>query len=254
LQWHWLLPVAVAASAAAWLAGVTSGLADGTTRVALMVAGAVFTALAAGVPMWQQARAARARADAMATAQSARAAMRITMEDALDPFAALLLQLAAAKGVERARLRGEAIRLVLTTLAQLSTPRGPDGLSEPRRLRVCYFALLPGPPRQLMPQSYAGRAGEPTVTLDETSRAGQFLLRIADEGWRLVDDTEAQRVNVWWDAERTYRTFLAGPVPGPDGTAVGLLTIDALVAGELRDVDLPLVRLFAYLLALALQL
>jgi hypothetical protein len=251
LQWRWLLPLAVLASTGAWLAGVIAGSIDGTARLSLIVAGAVCALLAAGVPLWQQARAARARADAVEAARSARAAMRIAMEDALDPFAALLRQLAMAKGQERARLRGEALQLALTSIAQLTAFGGPDGEDRPRRIRVCYFALEPGSPRRLTPQSYAGRAGAPTVTFDETTRAGKFLLRVADSGWVVVDDTGEQPV--WWDEDRAHRTFAAGPVPG-DGAPTGVITIDALEPGELADLDLPLVRLIAHLLSLALRM
>lgn len=251
-QWRWLLPLAVGASTAAWVAGVTSGLTHGPTRILLMVAGAVFTATAAGVPLWQQGRAARARADAVAAAQSARAAMRIAIEDALDPFSGLLLQLATARAADKARLRGEAIQLALTTVAQLSGLGAPGGPS--RRLRVCYFALDPGPPRRLVPQSYAGRSGAPTTTFDDSSRAGQFLLRVADDGWLVVDDVDRRPTRVWWDEQHAYRTFAAGPVPGPDGGAVGLLTVDGLVPGDLDALDLPLVHLLARLLSLALRL
>jgi len=253
-QWRWLVPVAVTSSVVAWLAGVSSGLAGGGARIFLMVVGAVFTAAAAGVPLWQQGRTARSRADAVASAESARASMRIAMEDALDPFVALLLQSASARGAERARLRGEAVQLALTTLAQLSVVRGPEDLDGPRRVRVCLFALDPGPPRRLVPQSFAGRSGAPTMTFDDTTRAGQMLLRNVDDGWVLVEDTALQRATPWWDEERAYRTYVAGPVPGPDGVPVGLLTLDALVPGELTGFDLPLVRLVAHLLSLAHQI
>jgi hypothetical protein len=251
LQWRWLLPLAAAASTGAWLAGVISGNLEGRSQIGMVVLGACCAVLAAGVPLWQQARAARGRADAVEAARSARASMRIAMEDALDPFAALLRQLATAKGRERARLRGEAIQLTLTSIAQLTAFGGPDDVDRPRRLRVCFFALEPGPPRRLVPQSYAGRAGTPTVTFDETTPAGRFLLRAADTGWIIVDDTGVQPI--WWDEDRAHRTFAAGPVPG-DAGPVGVVTVDALEPGELTDLDLPLVRLVAHLLSLALRM
>jgi hypothetical protein len=251
LQWRWLLPLAVLASTGAWLAGVISGGLDGWSQISLIALGACCALLAAGVPLWQQAGAARGRADAVAAARSARAAMRIAMEDALDPFAALLRQLAMAKGRERVRLRGEAIQLTMTSIAQLTAFGGPDDVDRPRRLRVCLFALEPGPPRRLVPQSYAGRAGAPTVTFDETTRAGQFLLRVADSGWIIVDDTGERPI--WWDEDRAHRTFAAGPVPG-DGSPLGVITVDALEPGELADLDLPLVRLMVHLLSLAIRM
>jgi hypothetical protein len=254
LQWRWLLPVTVSASVTAWLVSVSSGEVHGAARVPLLAAGAVFTATAAGVPLWQQRRAAQDRADAIASAQSARAQMRIAMEDALEPLTALLLQLALTRGTERTRLRGEAIQLALTSIAQLSVFAGPEELSGPRRVRVCLFILNPGPPRQLVPSSFAGRSGAPTVSFDATTRAGQAMLRILDRGWVLVEDTDTPAVVPWWDEERKYKTYAAGPVPGTDATPVGLLTVDSLVPGELTGLDLPLLRLITHLLSLALQM
>jgi ABC-type amino acid transport substrate-binding protein len=253
LQWRWLLPVTVSASVTAWLVSISSGEVHGPVRLPLLAAGAVFTATAAGVPLWQQRRAAQAQADAIASARTARAQMRIAMEDALEPFTALLLQLAITRGSERTRLRGEAIQLALTSIAQLSVFAGPEEPSRPRRVRVCLFLLNPGPPRQLVPSSFAGRSGAPTVTFDETTRAGQAMLRILDDGWVLVEDTD-MRVVPWWDEEHTYKTYAAGPVPGTEETPAGVLTVDSLVPGELTGLDLPLLRLIAHLLSLALQM
>jgi hypothetical protein len=253
LRWRWVLPATVTASVSAWLISVSSGETSGSVRVLMVAAGAAFTATAVGIPLWQQGRAARAEADAVASARTARAEMRIAMEDTLEPFTALLLQLATSQGDERARLRGEAIQLALTSIAHLSAVANPDD-SGSRRVRACLFMLDPGPPRRLIPSSFAGRSGAPTVSFDASTRAGQAALRIADDGWVLVDDTEGQGVVPWWDTERGYRTYAAGPVPGPDGAPIGLVTVDALAPGELAGVDLPLLRLIAHLLSLSLQM
>lgn len=252
LRQRWLLPTVVVASTVAWLAGATSGLADGRLWVALVASGAAFTAIAAGVPLQQQARTARARTDAVVAATRARAAMRVAIEDALDPFSALLVQLAGAPPSQQARLRGEAVQLALTAVGQI-TGLGRPGAAT-RRLRVCFFVLEPGPPARLVPQSYAGRSGTPTVTFDDSTRAGQYLLKVAATDWVVVHDTETMRPAVWWDDERRYRTFAAGPVPGADDVPLGLLTVDGLSAGDLDALDLPLMRLTGRLLALALRL
>jgi hypothetical protein len=246
--------VVVAASTAAWLTGVMSGRTADGLRIALMICGALFTAIASGVPLWQQARTSRARADAIAAAQAARAAMRVALQDALDPFAALLLQLATARPRQKPLLRGEAIGLAVTTIAQACESGGAADPGAPRRLRVCYFALEPGPPRTLVPRAHAGRAGAPTVSFDRSTRAGQFLLRIADDAWLTIDDTGQLHVPVWWDDEHQYRTFAAGPVPGPGSEPAGLIIVDALSPGELAALDLPMVRLLTHLLSLALQM
>lgn len=251
--WRWLLPVVVAA-AAAYLTAVASGRTGGTLRIALMACGAVFTATASGLPLWQQARMSRAHADAVAAAQEARAAMRVALEDALDPFAALLLQLATARAQHKSLLQGEAIVLAITTLAQLSEPGDTAAPGSPRRLRVSFFALEPGPPCTLVPRAYAGRSGPLTVSFDQSTDAGRFLLRIAAKGWTVIDDVQQLRSPVWLDDDHHYCAFAAGPVPGPREEPLGLIVVDALEPADLAALDLPLVRLLTHLLSLALQM
>jgi len=244
-QWRWLVPVTVAAATFAWVVGLLAGRAHGADRIMLIASGAVLTAIAAGVPLWQQRRAAEARVDAVAAARAARAAMRIALEDALDPFVHLVGRLAEAKGADKARLHGEAIQLAVTTIAALA---GAE------RIRVCFFMLEENPPRRLRAERFAGRAGRPTVTFTEGTTAGDAALRlISRSGWTYLPDTTTDPPRFWWDAERTYRTFLAGPVATPD-RVVGLLTLDALGPGELGQVDLTLVRLLADLLATAITI
>lgn len=251
--WVWLLPAVVLAATAAWLAGVASGRVGGEWRGVLTACGAVFTAAATGVPLWQQGRASQARADAVAAAQQARVAMRVALQDALDPFAALLAQIATAKPRQKPMLRGEAIELALTTIVHISQPAVGGAEGEPHRLRACYFTLDRGPPRRLTAQTYAGRAGSPTVVLDETTQAGQYLLAIADSGWTVINDLYGMATPVWWDQDHQYQAFAAGPVPRPGGQPAGLLVVDALEPAGLAGVDLPLVKLIARLLGLALR-
>jgi GAF domain len=244
-QWRWLVPVTVTAAAFAWVVGVVAGRAQGAERFALIVSGAALTAAAAGVPLWQQHRASAARADAVAAARAARAAMRIALEDALDPFVHLVSRLAEARGSDKARLRGAAIQLAVATVAALA------GVE---RVRVCFFVLDEGPPRRLQAERFAGRAGAPDVVFVEGTSAGDAALRMLRRGtWNYVADLAEEPRRFWWDADRRYRTFLAGPVATPE-KVIGLLTLDALRPGELAHVDLTLVRLLTDLLALAISL
>jgi hypothetical protein len=243
-QWRWLVQVTVAAAAFAWVVGLLAGRADGLQRIVLIVLGAILTALTAGIPLWQQHLAIGARTDAVAAAQAARAAMRVALEDALDPFVHLVGRLAEARGSDKLRLRGEAIQLGVTTVAALA---GAD------RIRVCFFILVEGPPRRLRPERFAGRAGAPTVGFVEGTSAGDAALRvIRRRSWTYLADTGTETPRFWWDTERSYRTFLAGPVATPD-RVIGMLTLDATGSGELATVDLTLVRLLADLLATAMS-
>jgi hypothetical protein len=180
--------------------------------------------------------------------------MRVALQDALDPFAALLRQLATAKADQKDLLRGEAIGLAVTTIAQVGHTGGIVGPGQPGRLRVCYFALEPGSPRRLVARAYAGRSGAPMVSFDEATRVGRFLLRIADDGWLTIDDTGMLSAPLWWDDDHRYRAFAAGPVPGRGGRPAGLIIMDALGPGDLAALDLTLVRLLAHLLSVALQI
>ena len=218
-QWRWLIQVTVAAATFAWVIGLLAGRAQGAERMLLIVSGAVLTAVAAGMPLWQQHLATQARADAVATARSARAAMRVALEDALDPFVHLVGRLADARGADKARLRGAAIQLAVTTVAALAGAK---------RVRVCFFLLEQGPPRRLHAERFAGRAGAPTTAFVEDTGVGAAALRLLSRGgWTYHADTATEPPRFWWDTEHSYRTFLAGPVATPD-TVLGLLTLDAL--------------------------
>lgn len=236
------MPTTVVAATGAWLMAVTSGRAEGMVRSALMVGGAVLTAVATGTPLWQRHRASEARADAVLAAQAARVSMRVALEDALDPFVHLIGRLAAAKGEEKAKRRGEAIQLAVATSAVLS---------DSRRVRVCFYSLNPRT-HTLTLEGFAGRAGAPTRAFKVGEEAGDAAIVLTGgSSWIFIEDTETEPPPYWWDADPLYRTLLAGPVATPT-TTVGLLTLDALQPGELAEVDLVLVRLIADLLATAL--
>lgn len=244
-QWRYLVPATAAAATTAWVLGALSGRAQDGTRIGLIVAGAVLTALAVALPLRERRHAVDARADAVAAAQAARVAMRVALQDALDPFVHLVGRLARARAADKPRLRGEAIQLAVTTLAALAGPQ---------RVRACYFAFDPGPPAALRPERFAGRVGAPTVILVEGTAAGDAALRIVTHGtWTYVEDTERTHPRFRWDVAPEYRSFLAGPVATADAT-FGLITLDTLRPGELAGLDLALVQLLSALLATALCL
>jgi hypothetical protein len=106
-NWRWLLSAAVSAATAARLAGVHLGTGLGRAAGAAHGGRGGVHRDRHRVPLWQQAHASQARADAVAAARAARAAMRVAMQDALDPFVALLLQLATARPRQKPLLWGK---------------------------------------------------------------------------------------------------------------------------------------------------
>lgn len=244
-EWRWLVPITIAASTAAWLAGVLSGHLGGRVQVLLIITGAALTAVAVGLPLQQQRRSRETGIDAIVAAHEAQALMRLVLEDALDPFVHLITMLAEAHGQDKARLRGEAIQLAVATATQLARAD---------RVRACYFVLDAGPPRQLVLERFAGRAGAPTNVFIDGTRAGTAALRLIESRrFMFIPDTEHERPSFWWDDTPHYRTFVAGPVATPQ-SVLGMLTLDALTPGELAEVDVPLIRLIADLLAVALRI
>jgi len=241
--WRRLFVVAVAAATAAWVAGALAGQTHGVARVAWVVGGAVLTAVAVGVPLWSQRRAAIAGDDAVQAAWSARAAMKVALEDALDPLAHLVAALTDAPSADKPRMRGEAISLAVATAVQLA---------DTDRVRASFFSFSPGPPPCLRPERFSGRAGAPATVLTEGTRAGNAALRALNTNTPVYVSDTTERPG-WWGAADEYGTFLAVPVSTAT-MPLGLLTLDALRPGALARVDLALIRLLASLLAAALRL
>jgi len=239
---RWIMVVAIGGASAAWVAGAIAGQSHGTGRLIWIAVGAALTALAVGVPLWAQRRTALDRADALRAAYAARAAMKVALEDALDPLAHLVAALADTPAADKPRMRGEAISLAVSTAAQLA---------DVDRVRACYFSYDTGPPEQLRPERFAGRAGAPATALIEGTRAGNAALRaLSTNSAVYVADTAVR--SGWWGGPDEFRTFIAVPVR--TGTVeLGMLTLDGLQPAGLAGVDLSLMRLLASLLAAALR-
>lgn len=242
-SWLWVL----AALVFVVVSTVTAALARsavGTTLVVLGVVQVVATALAFLIPQARQVIASRSGATAEEREIEARVETRVAVNDALDPILRLLGNLALESDeVARNQLRAQTIPLVLKTAAELI---GPD------RSRACWFKLAPGPPLRLDPIDFAGRAGSPTTTFLTGTPDGDAAIAmvLADED-RLCADIVADPPP-GWDAskDRDYRTFVSVSVIAGD-TAYGMLTLDALEAGDLSREDLGLLRLMAGVLAVA---
>jgi hypothetical protein len=244
-RWRLLVPMTVLAATGAWVSGALSGRAQEPTRIILIAVGAILTASAAALPLWQYRRANAERADAIEAAAEARIAMRVTLEDALDPIVHLVSRIGEAKRGDKARRRGEAIQLAVNTIAALMNAD---------RVRVCFYRREPGPPAELSVDAFSGRAGAPNVKLLAGTAQGNAALRTVEAGqWLFVEDISREPAPFRLDDQPEYQAVLIGPV-FRSGKPVGLLTLDALQHGELATADLPLLHLIAELLGIALSL
>ena len=219
--------------------------ASGTTLVVLIVVQAVATGLAFVIPQARQVIASRSGVTAEEREIEARVETRVAMNDALDPILRLLGNIALEPDeVVRNQMRAQTIPLVLKTAAEFI---GPD------RSRACWFRLEPGPPKQLVPEDFAGRAGSPSTTFVEGTPAGDAAIGLALQDEDLLCADILADPPPGWDStkDRDYRSFISVSVIAGD-TAYGMLTLDALQPGDLDADDMGLLRLMAGVLAVAL--
>ena len=70
---------------------------------------------------------------------------------------------------------------------------------------------------------------------------------------KFVPDTDREADPAWKGSGRGYRTYISVPILIKD-EALGMLTVDAPVPGDLDETDVPLVEVLAGILAVGFQL
>jgi hypothetical protein len=199
---------------------------------------------AAGVPAYEQIRKERLRAQAQQAAVDAAVAMRVTLNDALDPIVRQLGRVATAARHEREALREATIPMVLDSAAHLVGSG---------RVRACLFRFSTGTPRMLVPAQYSGRVDDPLEPITEGTVEGDLVFGMIRHNHHLFcPDLDADPPPGWRiSAPQTYKSFAAVPVAaGPN--AFGMLMVDALAKDGIERADVPLIRLLGGLLADAL--
>jgi GAF domain-containing protein len=200
---------------------------------------------AAGVPAYEQIRKERLRARAQQAAVDAAVAMRVTMNDALDPIVRQIGRVATAAGRhEREALQEATVAMVVDSAAHLVGSG---------RVRACLFRFAPGTPRMLVPAQYSGRVDDPLGPITEGTPTGDLVFGVIRHNQHLFcPDLDADPPPGWHIAEpQTYKSFAAVPVAAGQN-AFGMLMVDALTKDGIRRSDVPLTRLLAGLLADAL--
>lgn len=226
------------------LAGAGAG-ANGPLKPWWITLGIVMSVVGAAVPGYEQLRKERMRKDAEQAAIEAAVAMRVTLNDALDPIVRQLGRIATAPGRhERGNLRSATVPMILDSAAHLI---------DAERVRACWFELVEGKPRRLEPAQYAGRADEPLTVFEEGTVEGDSAFAMIRHNQSVVaTDVDAEPPPGWrGSARHGYRSFVAVPVVAGH-RAFGMLTVDAIDADGVTGAEVPFVRLLAGLLADAL--
>src|SRR5690349_2599737 len=157
--------ISLAAVALATWFGMQAGSA--TVDRGWWTLGAVLASVtAAGVPAYEQIRKERLRARAHRAAVDAAVAMRVTMNDALDPIVRQLGRVATAGRHERQALAAAVIPMVLDSAAHLAGTG---------RVRACLFRFASGTPRRLVPDQYSGRVDDPLEPITEGTVEGDLV-------------------------------------------------------------------------------
>ena len=235
--------ISLAAVALATWFGMQAGAA--TVNRAWWTLGAVLASVtAAGVPAYEQIRKEQMRARAQRAALDAAVAMRVTMNDALDPIVRQLGRVVTAGRHERAALAEAAIPMVLDSAAHLAGTG---------RVRACLFRFAPGTPATLVPAQYSGRVDDPLEPVTEGTTAGDLVFGMIRHNQHLFCPDVAISAPAGWriTAPQTYKSFAAVPVAAGHN-AFGMLMVDSLDSGGVRRADVPLIRLLGGLLAVAL--
>jgi GAF domain-containing protein len=199
---------------------------------------------AAGVPAYEQIRKERLRARAERAAIDAAVAMRVTMNDALDPIVRQLGRIATASRHDREALQEAIIPMILDSASHLI---------DAERVRANWFRFVGERPPVLVPEQYAGRADEPATTFTEGTAEGDAAFAMIRHNEHLTCvDVDTQPPPGWHGpAHHGYKSFIAVPVVAGH-TAFGMLTVDTVEVAGVTEAEVPLVRLLAGLLASAL--
>ncbi len=236
--------ISLAGVALATLCGVQAGRAA-ADRLWWMLGAVAASVTAAGVPAYEQIRKEQMRARAQQAAVDAAVAMRVTMNDALDPIVRQLGRVAAATdGREREALAAAAIPMALDSAAHLAGSG---------RVRACLFRVTPGTPGMLVPDQYSGRVDDALEPIAEGTAQGDLVFSMVRHNQHLFcPDSDAGLPPGWQvTAPQTYQSFAAVPVAAGQN-AFGMLMVDALEKGGIRRADVPLIRLLGGLIAVAL--
>jgi GAF domain-containing protein len=235
--------ISLAAVALATLFGMQAGAAV-ADRWWWALGAVAASVTAAGVPAYEQIRKEQLRARAQQAAVDAAVAMRVTMNDALDPIVRQLGRVVTAGRHDREALQEATIPMVVDSAAHLVGTG---------RVRACLFRFAPGTPRVLVPTQYSGRVDDPLEPIAEGTGPGDLVFGMIRHNQHLFcADLDADLPPGWQvTAPQTYKSFAAVPVAAGQN-AFGMLMVDALEQGGIRREDVPLVRLLAGLLAGAL--
>jgi GAF domain-containing protein len=236
--------ISLAAVALATFCGMEAGRAV-AGRAWWTVGVVAASVAAAGVPAYEQIRKEQLRARAQQAAVDAAVAMRVTMNDALDPIVHQLGRIVVATDArERQALAAAAVPMALDSAVHLAGSG---------RVRACFYRVVPGLPGMLVPDQYSGRVDDQLEPIVEGTSQGDLVFGMIRQNHHLFcPDVSASPFPAWQvEPPQTYQSYAAVPVAAGQN-AVGMLMVDTLEKNGITRDDVPLIRLLGGLIAIAL--
>ncbi len=235
---EWLLTgAAVPAAVGAYLLAAAAGQAHGNQRVALLVLGAIATAVTLVLTAVQRDRANRRRRSAEQVAVEAAEELTLTLNGALAPITNYLGEMAdALTAADRQTIAGQLRQAVVDAAVRLTATGS----------RSAFYAL-DATGDALARMVYGGRSTLPRPTFRAGSADGDTVLDLVRRGeFVYIDDVEADPM-VAPSVPGDYATVSAAAVTA-GARRLGMLTVDAPRRGDLSPTDVELVRVLANLL------
>ena len=171
----------------------------------------------------------------------------VRLNDALDPLVEKFGELVMTPPEARAAASQSLIVQALNSLANVIGPG---------RTRVNYFeAEAAAEPHRLVCKESAGRHTRPKTVFSQDRPDGEWVIGLLSRDEPHFCESVSKTPPPGWDANRrrSYETFIS--VPASVGAeAIGMLTVDAPAAGDLKEQDVPLIRVIGTIVAASVRI
>lgn len=206
-----------------------------------------FAIVAGGIPLVDAAIRQQRRKSAADQVRSAREEQVVAINDALDPLVEKLGELVLTAPRTRPAI---AQKLLIQALNSASQVIGPE------RTRVNYFqADAAAEPYRLICKESAGRHTKPTTVFTQGRPDGDWVIGLLSRDEPYLCESVKEDPPPGWDSSRsrTYETFIS--VPASVGSeSVGMITADAPRKGDLKEQDIPLIRVIGTIIAASIKI
>ena len=224
-------------------------MSNGWAKAGLVVTGSLLALLGFAIPAARSRLADQRAEEADDEAQVAGTTMRLAMSHVLLPALSYVVSGLDPKNREASdAVVAEAVVMVLSSAVSLCERGGQS------RVRACWYrADVSDKEVVFKPKRHLGRGVQPSTCFSSNDARGAALARLViNDETELYEDLDTSKPKDWKTGGTSYRTFMVVPVR-TNNRMFGLLTVDADEPGALTEADVLVVKVLAWVLALALS-